>query len=230
VHSLISWAATTDPRALPNLAAWYRADDVVDAGGGAISQWNDRSGNGRHATQATGSRRPTLVASVSALRNQPALSFDGNDALLTAAFTLPRECTVLFVLGSLTSRGMICEHGFATNWYVYSLGNAAFYCQSHNTIQSPATTWAQANQQGSAVYTRTAFATLRGNRVDLVPTSTAGSPPGAANTSAILTLGNREDLTLPHNGQIAEICVYSRALSASEVARIEGYLLQRYGV
>lgn len=42
--------------------AWYDASDtdtITDAGSGAVSQWDDKSGNAEHLTQGTGSNRPT---------------------------------------------------------------------------------------------------------------------------------------------------------------------------
>ena len=41
---------------------------VTDAGSGAVSQWNDQSGNGRHLVQATGANRPTTgVATINGI-------------------------------------------------------------------------------------------------------------------------------------------------------------------
>ncbi len=49
-------------------AVWFDGADggtITDAGGGKVSQWDDKSGNGRHATQGVDANRPlTGVASV----------------------------------------------------------------------------------------------------------------------------------------------------------------------
>lgn len=63
-------------------AMWFDAADedslIIDSG--VVSQWNDKSGNDRHATQSS-TARPTFVSS--ALNNLPVLRFDGsNDCLL----------------------------------------------------------------------------------------------------------------------------------------------------
>src|SRR5580692_2641587 len=55
------------PPAVSGLQLWLKADAGVysDAGttlatnGQTVQQWNDQSGNGRHATQATSGNRPT---------------------------------------------------------------------------------------------------------------------------------------------------------------------------
>jgi hypothetical protein len=60
--------------------------DAADAGtittvSGAVSQWNDKSGNGRNAIQATAANRPALTSA--GLNGLDVLTFDGiNDSLL----------------------------------------------------------------------------------------------------------------------------------------------------
>ena len=53
------------PREIAGLAAWYDSSDAitlsVDASGN-VSQWNDKSGNGRNLTQATTLNRPGFTA------------------------------------------------------------------------------------------------------------------------------------------------------------------------
>jgi hypothetical protein len=63
-------------------AVWYDASDTttITASLGAVSQWDDKSGNGRHLTQATGISQPT-TGSVTR-NNLNVISFDGiNDVL-----------------------------------------------------------------------------------------------------------------------------------------------------
>lgn len=55
---------TFDPRRIPGLAAWYDAADSasVTLDAGRVSQWSDKSGNGRHATNTTsGSTQPSYT-------------------------------------------------------------------------------------------------------------------------------------------------------------------------
>lgn len=51
-----------------------------------VSEWRDKSGNARHATQTTDSYRPTYSAS--AFNGKPGLSFDGIDDFLVAPATM----------------------------------------------------------------------------------------------------------------------------------------------
>lgn len=50
---------------------------VTDAGSGACSQWNDRSGNGYHFVQSTSGERPLIISS--GLNGRRVIDFDGTD-------------------------------------------------------------------------------------------------------------------------------------------------------
>lgn len=56
--------------------AWYDADDAstITESGGAVSQWDDKSGNGHNLAQATGAEQPVLTAST--INDLPSLCFD----------------------------------------------------------------------------------------------------------------------------------------------------------
>ena len=56
--------STFDPRRIPGLQAWYDAADSasVTLDSGRVSQWSDKSGNARHATNTTsGSTQPSYT-------------------------------------------------------------------------------------------------------------------------------------------------------------------------
>jgi hypothetical protein len=59
-------------------ALWLDAADAstIAESGGAVSQWNDKSGNGRHAIQATSGNRPTV--STAALNGKNVITFNGS--------------------------------------------------------------------------------------------------------------------------------------------------------
>jgi len=60
-------------------ALWLDASDVgtITQSGGAVSQWADKSGNAKHATQATGSRQPVYTASDAMLGGRPSVGTGG---------------------------------------------------------------------------------------------------------------------------------------------------------
>lgn len=62
-------------------ALWYDAADAttITLDSGVVSQFNDKSGNGKHLVQATASSRPTPVSS--GQNGLDTMSFDGGDQL-----------------------------------------------------------------------------------------------------------------------------------------------------
>ena len=69
-------------------ALWLDAADAstVTTVSGAVSQWNDKSGNGRNVTQATSANRPTVANAV--LNGKNVIRFDGIDDKLATALAL----------------------------------------------------------------------------------------------------------------------------------------------
>ena len=78
-----------DPLSIGWHTAFWAEDPAWShpADGAAVAQWDDATGNARHATQASGGAQPLWRASVAALNSQPAVDFDGSDALLTGSWT-----------------------------------------------------------------------------------------------------------------------------------------------
>lgn len=79
---------------------WLRADTVTSSGG-LISQFTDKSGNGRHFTQSTGSKKPTLQTDSNG--RAYALADGGDDGMVCSAFGAMNAITAFFVLRSVTT-------------------------------------------------------------------------------------------------------------------------------
>lgn len=64
-------------------ALWLDAADsaTITTVSGAVSQWNDKSGNSRNATQSTAGSRPLLTT----VSGYPVIQFDGTDDWMTIA-------------------------------------------------------------------------------------------------------------------------------------------------
>lgn len=119
------------PASISGLQAWFESYDAstITIGTG-VSQWNDKSGNGRHLTQATGLSQPTYTAS--GLPNGGySIVFDGvADYMSTAAFTRNQAHT-LYLAMKVTSRviGESISDGIAAlntaRYYLENADNAA---------------------------------------------------------------------------------------------------------
>jgi len=73
------------------LVAWYDANDgsTITQSGGTVSQWDDKSGNGYHATQSTPSLEPTYTASDALMNSMPSIGNAAGTAdvgLITPSF------------------------------------------------------------------------------------------------------------------------------------------------
>lgn len=92
------------PSDIPNLYQWLDASDSssITSSSSLISQWNDKSGNGYHATQSTDSKKPSISTSPS--NGLPSVVFgpDGNSFNEIMHTTAPQwnefQSTVFIVL------------------------------------------------------------------------------------------------------------------------------------
>lgn len=75
------------PLALPGLIAWHDASDAatITSSGGAVSQWDDKSGRGNHLAQATAANQPTTgTLTINGLN---VIDFDGTNDFLASSAT-----------------------------------------------------------------------------------------------------------------------------------------------
>lgn len=66
------------------VSMWFDASDsaTLTLNGATVSQWDDKSGNGRHAVQATAASQPTYIASDPILNNKPAVNVPADAGLI----------------------------------------------------------------------------------------------------------------------------------------------------
>lgn len=89
----MSWLITGSQKvnwdpSLITTALWLDAADAstITESGGAVSQWNDKSGNARHATQGTAASRPVVTAN--GLANKSVITFDGSNDFMDVVTTV----------------------------------------------------------------------------------------------------------------------------------------------
>jgi hypothetical protein len=103
------------PLPLTGQLVWYAANTESYSDGDAVGTLNDRSGNGRNATQATAGYKPTFKTNI--LNGLPGILFDGsNDRLempTTVAITDP--ITLIAVLQTVT---LPASGHFAFIWHL----------------------------------------------------------------------------------------------------------------
>jgi len=116
--------ASGNPGALSPLV-WYSAADLdTTTSGAGVLQWLDRSGNGRHLTQAFTPGQPTFQAT-GWNGNRPTLVFNGGNAFRRDGWTDPpagddRAFTVLAVVRSATN-----QNAGVAGWFNSGGGDSA---------------------------------------------------------------------------------------------------------
>ncbi|MFC1659029.1 LamG-like jellyroll fold domain-containing protein [Pseudomonadota bacterium] len=229
-HLSNKWGVTMSDIPTENLRLWFDANDVntiTKDGSNNVSAWNDKSGNGNHATQATFSYKPVYVPS--GLNGKGTIRFDGTDDRMATSLNLsspPYSVFVVFNYLNLESavpsavrravqgsnNWLIGPYSsqirhYAGGWVSYSLPliQNTFYVTSAINTGS-----------GSTFYINGANAT---------DSSTPVTAPGTIHLGAGGAYPGE-----PLDGDIAEVIIYDRALSDSERREVESYLSNKWGV
>lgn len=213
--------------------AWIRADRDVTLNGATVAQVNDQSDNSRHATQGTAARQPTYIYADADFNGGPCFSFDGGDRLDFASMTLGAQ--TIFFVGRLTAAGYLLVHNVDAlgGGYMWGTTGASIALSDGATWSSKDVTanWAVTAAVKSHVWRHGgthATHTLRTNGADvsLTDVNTTDQP---ATRAGALYLGANQTPASGMAGKVAELIVYDRALSTTEIEAIEAVLRARWG-
>ena len=208
-----------------NLWGWYDASSSSNyiLTSGAVSQWSDLSGNGRHLTQSTSSRRPTVkVAEKNGLN---VIYFDGGlKGLTTASLTLNNPITI-FVAVKMYSLA-----SYTSIYDGYNNNEANLAGNSGNTIQL----YTQGFVGGFSAVTNTWYRITHsmngGSSYDRRNDTVTNTWSDGSVTMGGLRIGEGDGGGENGNMDIAEVIVYDRALNTSEVNNINTYLSNKWGI
>lgn len=219
-------ASGFDPRSITGLAAWFDAADAstVTLVNDAVSQWNDKSGNGRNASQSTANNRPTYADT----RNgRSVITFNGTShTLTTGSFTQNQPSTMFLVArwaSNASGTGGNAVDGFLSNragLYRRTTNNWGMFAGTELFSGTPDTNW----HQFAGIYNSTSSA-LRVDGSQL----TSGNV-GSQNVTSGLALGSYNGTTSFFGGSIAEMLFYGGALSASQISSVERYLRSKWAL
>lgn len=213
--------------------AWYDADDADTIIVQYVSQWNDKSGNGNHVTQATATRQP--LSSTRTLNGLNVLDFDGGDLLMNTSFT-KSSLNVSYVQvfkSDLTGSGIGAFIGFGRS----TLSEGLIRNQSANeTLRG----YGQRYPNQGEVYFNQDTNTHVVAYVKNGTSSQFGYLDGTAGTertnfcttwtSQSLGLGAYQDGSANFNGELGEAIVFDSTLSETDRQKIEGYLAWKWGL
>lgn len=237
-----------------NLALWLDANDAstISLSGSAVSQWRDKSGNGRHVAQAVTANQPTYQAT--GFNGRPTVSFNGNSWLFNLSVAaLLRNATG----GSLTAVANYTNANNTPDRWVAGVVNSLNTARAAAILLPSSLLGAGGRRVDSDAFSRATSATaytngtsiiqnlsldFAGNNVSqFVNGSAAGTstfPSGGGNSSDLaakaLSVGcytvngiNPASLML---GLISGVVITHGVLSTTDRQRLEGYLAHRWGM
>ncbi|MCX6925930.1 MAG: autotransporter-associated beta strand repeat-containing protein, partial [Verrucomicrobia bacterium] len=197
---------------------WLDASDsttlTMDAANN-VSQWSDKSGNSRHFTQAITTKQPLLVTG--ALGGKPVVRFDGvSDRLVLGSSTSPQ--TVFIVNKVITGGGLRGIWG-------QNQADTGIRLASDTAWQTTGNVNDFSNPSGSVMYINglvaSTFTSGSAHLLEVVRASSVAFP--ATGVGDYFNDGGR-----PLGGDIAEVLVYGRMLTAAERQQVESYLMAKW--
>jgi hypothetical protein len=239
------WNETVWNPSMISTALWLDAADVatVTLNGSTVSQWNDKSGNSRHVSQATAGQQPTWNAT--GLNSKPTLVFDGsNDILLNqnAGSIGVTNISMFVVMRYVSASAEDVPFGIGSTG---STGKVRCFYRSNGGTTQGFATWARdviSSLSTDTGGTHHIFEAVQGNSssVSLFRDGVAatGNPlafPGTTDAVSFngVSLGSLQGAAVGNyysNVAISEaILIYSEA-STDTRQRIEGYLAHKWGL
>jgi hypothetical protein len=240
-----------------DLALWLDAEDTasITLNGSTVSQWDDKSGNNRNASQATASLQPTYLST--GFNGKPTLETDGNDILELGATSLGRNvsgitCAIVGVHPSgltFTSNtnelfirtGVITEstrfaftpNPSASTGNRYAIAGRRLDSDSYQTVSSSTDSLANRGNQwirvGQAAYSDGVANHWTDGTQDITsaPFQTAGVTSDTDSQRASIFGGVNP---LPSGSQLCEIVLTHSTMTTADRQKLEGYLAWKWGL
>ncbi len=224
------------PTDIAGLQLWLDASDTasITHTANSVSQWNDKSGNSRHATQGTATNQPTT--NTTTINSLNAISFDGsNDRLVmnsgihsitggqnTAFIVIDSENRVdlrNIVRGRVTTDADE-RFGISTN------SGTTFVARNGTSNATDALTGAITDNY---ILVNHASSVLNAYVNGGVAGGGGGFSSGACDQMVIGGYSATNDAQA-YAGRIGEIIMYNSALSTADLNRVGNYLATKWGI
>lgn len=217
------------------LKLWLDADDAdtITQSGGLVSQWNDKSGNNKHAVQNTGAQQPTY--SLTGLNNKPAVVWP-NQA---------NPCNM--VSGNLSTYGIRSAFfviqfgtGVETHWYIsyqgvfggnnspMSLIGSVFYTTENKWDTNAVMMFYNGRYNGGDSVNLKGYTTL-----PMTPTILEATADSLQTPFSGWYIGMDRTFIAQNrgwSGPISEVIFTDTVLSESDRQKIEGYLAWKWNL
>jgi hypothetical protein len=219
-----------------SLALWLDAQDTasITLNGSNVSQWNDKSGSGRHAAQPTAISQPTYGVT----NGVQAVNFNGSTGLTCATnIQINAGLTAFTVISFATTSFGFTRHlsqfdGATTNGRWMLSPNSSIYNRFYvdaNGVASgpivdqpaPVTVNTLPNILGGT-YTPLTNAVAHYNGTSSTAIANNGTP-SASNLNPLIVGGSL-------NGAVYEVVTATAALSTDDRQKLEGYFAWKWGI
>lgn len=237
---------TNSPILISGLHSWYDASDAssIVSSSGNVTQWNDKSGNARHAVISGGGSSPKT--GVASLNGKNVITFNGSTEFLVAPASITSNAFTFFAVYRRNSGGAtygrvlsLFANGGSdyadTNGFEFHAANASFLGVSAPLIGAYRNASAVTATSINYGTTYLLSATLNGGTVS--HNNSGATSSGSTSTTSI----NAQNLNLGAggpggggdqflNGYFAEHILYTRVLTTQEISDIRSYLSTKWGV
>jgi len=227
-----------------NLTMWYDASNTssLTLSGSNVTQWNDLSGNGRHATGSSGSY-PTYTSG--ALNGKAAIDFGVSSAarlIITNPITYSTKTFHFFAVVK-TRQESPTDYSAIIGTYLYptsTTGNLAWSFPGNGNVGGSqqmlcgSVAWGpngtKTDYSASQFYNVNASGNSGTIAFRAVRADDGGGSFGSTISTTTNALGWQEGQTYGGNVTIAEFIAYSSPLSTTDRNAVENYLFAKWGV
>ena len=220
----------TDLPVKNELVMWLDAADDSTfsySSGTSISQWRDKSGLNNHTSQATVLNQPSRST---AQNSRKIVTFDGTNDSLSTSNSLDLSVThTIFAIASQTTgtedAGLVSINNSLNNGLTLHNGSTyyGYYGDGSKHATSAITT------STSYIFTKVFKGTSSTTRQVYLNGTSATTTGVIANSDAsgVIRLGQQSTYL---NGTIAEVIIFNRELTATELKQVHTYLGQKWGI
>ena len=195
---------------------------------GSGNTWNDLSGSGFNGTLTNG---PTFGSA-----DGGSIVFDGTNDIVTTTYVSTNTYTFsAWFKTNVVSSGFRNIISIPTPNYSLVLldddtSNLGFWTNDALSGSALSTPTISTNTWYNVVFVREGNSITGGYKAYLNGILYGNANTGTWSTTASLSVGGRTDVSQPLNGNISQVLIYNRALSALEVSQNFNALRGRYGI
>jgi len=233
--------------------AWYRADTVTEAGG-AVSQWDDKSGNDFHIGVMDTDYKPTLNTADSNLNDMPSINLgiddgdnpykfynssgspDFQEILDNTTAAIFEEFTMIFVYYVQGASNFNYSSWFGDNpgFMWFGLHNATQFSTGNDTFYSPGgqneSFGSILNAQGGTDGSITITVETSGETTTTYTSWNSYDRSHGRTAGVTIGGGGTSAPGMYVKGQLADVIIYNTSLDATDTNTVKDYIANSYGI